>query len=290
MALSNGRRMLLTRSIPLGYVGLAVILLAGCLTSRQVIPVSYQSESAKPSAGRIGDYETAIKAISYVMVEELKLPPVEAVVFIYPSLSEYESGFVAELELTPSRAAGMTHTLAIANCKHKKILANGHGLLRVPWRSRVKTLAHEMTHLTQYALENGRCGSPHTWIMEGVANWVAYEITESLKLDSFVKAKETFLEEVARIKFTRTLPLLNQMSTSADWDYWGRSLGTESTYAQSFLAVDLLIEQKGLPAAIEYFGLFGRSNNRADNFKTAFGEDVSVFEEKFNVHLKKLLM
>lgn len=269
---------------------LAGLLLAGCMTSQQVVPVSYTPGTAKPSADRVGDYESAVQAIAYVMVEELKLPAIDTVVIIYPSLHAYEAGFVAELGSTPSQAAAKTHTLAIANCKHKKVLANGHGLSRHPWRARVKTLAHEMTHITQYALGNSRCGSPHSWLSEGVANWVAYTVLESLRLDSFAKGKDAFLDNLSKVKSYQTIPSLSQISSSSDWDYLVRSLGIEATYAQAFLAVDFLIEQKGLPAAIEYFSFFGQANNRAANFARAFGEELSVFERKFSAHLQKLLM
>jgi hypothetical protein len=267
--------------------GLAAILVAGCLTSRQIIPVSYAPGGAQPSAGR-HDYEAATKAIARVMVEELKLPPIETVLIVYPSLPEYESGIATELGSTPEHAAGRTHTVALAHCKYKKVLVNGHGLSRQPWSGRVKILAHEMTHITQFALANSRCAPAHPWLSEGFANWVAYKVLEALKLDSFAGGKETFLASVGRFKSSQTLPLLSQMSSSADWEYLVRSLGTDATYAQAFLAVDFLIERKGFPAVIKYFGMFDRASDLRSNFTAAFGEDVSRFEQAFRAHLQKL--
>ncbi|HEY2989930.1 MAG TPA: hypothetical protein VGL11_19585 [Candidatus Binatia bacterium] len=268
---------------------LTIVLLAGCTITQQVIPVSYEPATVRPSADR-HDYQNAAKAIAYVMVEELKLPRVEAVLIIYPTRAEYESGFVAEVGSTPSQAAGRTHFLAMANCKYKKVLVNGQSLSRLPWSSRVKTLAHELTHIAQYSLGNSRCSSPHSWLSEGFANWAAFKVVESLGLDTFAKERETFVESVYKLKSNRTLPALSQMAVSSDWEYLAKSLGADATYAQSFLAVDFLIEKKSLPAVIEYFSLFARSNNRNVNFMTAFGEDVSVFEQEFGAHLQKLLI
>lgn len=53
--------------------------------------------------------------------------------------------------------------------------------------------------------------------------------------------------------------------------------------------MDLLVEQKGLPAVIEYFRLFKKLKNRNRNFVIAFGEPLPVFEEKFNAHLHDLI-
>jgi hypothetical protein len=77
--------------------------------------------------------------------------------------------------------------------------------------------------------------------------------------------------------------------TGAEWQTWGGNLGRAATYNQAFLAVDFLIEQRGLPAVVEYFRFFGKSNNRELNFTRAFGEPLSEFEGKFSQHLQILL-
>jgi hypothetical protein len=71
--------------------------------------------------------------------------------------------------------------------------------------------------------------------------------------------------------------------------YLVTDFGYQATYGQALIAVDFLIEKKGLPAIVEYFRLFGKLNNRERNFTTAFGEPMSAFEEKFSKHLQMLL-
>jgi hypothetical protein len=66
-------------------------------------------------------------------------------------------------------------------------------------------------------------------------------------------------------------------------------LGPGATYNQAFLAVDFLIEQKGLPAVVEYFRLFGKLDNRERNFTRAFHEPLAEFDDKFSRHLQILL-
>jgi hypothetical protein len=60
-----------------------------------------------------------------------------------------------------------------------------------------------------------------------------------------------------------------------DWITWSRPLRRASTYGQAFIAVDFLIEEKGLPAVIEYFRLIAKTINRERNFVVAFGESLA---------------
>lgn len=266
-----------------------VALIVGCLTARQVVPISYGGgDAAAPLATR--DYDAAVKAIARVMVDELKFPPIDAVVIVYPTVAEYEAGFVAEIDANQADAAAKTHFLGVASCKHKKVLLNGYRLARHRWSARVKTLAHEMTHIAQFSLADATCVSSDPWLREGFANWVAYTVLDRLKLESFAKEKESVIENVAAYKSRGKLPSLGQLSAPPDWAYWVRSVGADATYGESFLAVDFLIVRKGLPATIDYFKLFARSGDRRKNFQTAFGEDVARFEEEFAAHLKTLPM
>lgn len=270
-----------------GFGGLAAILLAGCLT-RQVIPISYRPET-RASAGRPGDYRNAAKAIASVMVEDLKLPPIEAVVIVYPSSAEYEAGFVTEVGLTPDEASARIRAAAVASCQAKKVLANGESLARLVWSRRVKILSHEMTHLTMFALGNWSCDVRDPWIAEGFADWAALNVIERLGLDSVAEGKRNFIESLRQLKSKRKLPTLGEISQPAAWDAWAVSSAGGAAYAHAFLAVDFLIERKGLPATVEYFRLFGRSD-RSNNFQTAFGQNVATFDRQFGAYLKKLLM
>jgi hypothetical protein len=96
------------------------------------------------------------------------------------------------------------------------------------------------------------------------------------------------VEAVVKARVDQTFPTLTQLVTGEEWITWLRTLGHAATYGQAFLAVDLLVEQKGLPAVVEYFRLFGKLNNRERNFATAFEEPVTKFEDKFTEHLMTL--
>jgi len=268
-------------------IGVA-ILLSGCL-SRQVVPIAYVTGSPTPArAARSSDYGDTAKAIAFALGEELKLSSFETVLYVYPSLNDFKSGFVEELQGKPEQAAASSGSVALANCKHKKILVNGYWFRRVAWRSQVKTLAHEMTHVTQFAMGQWKCREAHAWITEGFANWMAGRVLERLSVDTFASWREEFLREMNEHRTFRALPSLRQLSNYADWEYMARSLGYGATYGQAFFAVDYLIQRCNLDAVVKYLSSFENSADREANFKAAFGFEFSAFEAEFAAHVQKL--
>ena len=76
----------------------------------------------------------------------------------------------------------------------------------------------------------------------------------------------------------KSFPALSQLTTFPQWVALRGKDGVEVTYGQALLAVDLLIERKGGQGAVDYFRLFARSDDRLANFRTAFGQDLAVFD------------
>jgi hypothetical protein len=250
------------------------------------------------------------------MSGDLGLPAVEGTVRLYPNSMALESALVAEMEryvhemaeliekqLGPQAkerfhaqyeggvalAARQMAATAVAVSLYKRILVNELVFFRYPWSERIRVLAHEMTHIVQKAVVNGLPTTTHQWLTEGFADWVSYKVLDSLGLDTFGKSRERSVDHVSKARHYQTFPLLSQLAKGTDWRTWLRNLGHEATYGQAFIAADFLIDQKGLPAVIEYFRLFSRSKDRERNFATAFGEPLSTFEEKFSKHLQVLL-
>jgi len=75
------------------------------------------------------------------------------------------------------------------------------------------------------------------------------------------------------------------MVTFYEWVTLNNRHGGAVTYGQAFLAVDFLIERKGPPSVVEYFRLFGESEDRLANFQAAFGWALSAFEREFGTYL-----
>ena len=255
----------------------------------QTIPVAYEPEVSRASVGR-HDYDTAVKAIAAVMVEDLGLPNLDATVNLYSGREKYRATLSREVHDLAGGASAKSEAFARASCGRHTVLADRGRLAAFSWRARVRTVAHEMVHLAEFALADWNCAEPHYWLMEGFAQWGAYKIVASLGLQSFAESLALFREDVARAYHREALPALGQLASAADWDAAERATGRETPYGGSVFAVDFLIERKGLAAVIDYFARFKDSASRGDNFSAAFGEDVETFETDFEAHLKTLFM
>lgn len=282
-------------------------LLIACASAPRVIVLSPVFDSVRPAVNRTTDYPEVLAAIASVMVSDLNLPVVEASVTFYPSQVSYESGAVAEserdLDLLRKQlgaraqqlkeedvvfAARRSAVSSVAVGMHKRVLVNEWQFVKLPWRERMRILAHELTHTVERAWVEGRLTNWDRWLSEGFAEWVGYHVLDRLGAQSLAKSREGIVEAAKNARHFQTFPTITQLVTAAEWITWLRTLGHAATYGQAFLAVDLLVEQKGLPAVVEYFRLFGKLNNRERNFATAFGEPVAKFEDKFNEHLMTL--
>ena len=141
----------------------------------------------------------------------------------------------------------------------------------------------------EYTLVDGQPALWDRWLTEGFAEWVGYKVLDLLGTESFAKNQAQRLGLMRTAKSLQTFPALSQLATASEFHTWARTLGLEVTYGQSLIAVDYLIEQKGLAAVLEYFRFFRKSNDREQNFLTAFGESPAAFDAKFSRRMAVLL-
>jgi hypothetical protein len=62
--------------------------------------------------------------------------------------------------------------------------------------------------------------------------------------------------------------------------------GGSSAYGQSLLAVEFLVQKHGVQPVLRYFSLFRQSDDRLQNFRTAFNEELPTFEKEFLAYLQ----
>jgi hypothetical protein len=288
------------------------IFLPGCASAPRIVQIPTVVEPVRPTIYQTSDYPQTLAAIVFVMTRDLKLPAADGTVTFYPNSMVLESALIAEYEkdfeqlerqLGPKEkerfqatktenialAARQRAATAVAVGMYKRVLVNELILVRYSWSERIRVLAHELTHTVQKKLVDGQLMSADLWLVEGFAEWVAYRVLDALDVESFAEGRKRAIDVTAKARQYQAFPLLTQLVTGAEWQTWARSLGREATYNQAFLAVDFLIEEKGLSPMVEYFGLFRRLNNRERNFTTAFGKSVGEFEGEFNQHLQVLL-
>ncbi len=283
-------------------------ILVGCTTAPQVFTISSTSDAvASPPYGS-KDYAQTLAAIASVMSRDFKLPVVDVSVTVYQSQVSYETGVVAEAVRDrerlqqrlgsgvklPSEAefVDSARILAVSSAavgNYRKVLVKDSLMSKLTWPEWVKLLAHELTHSAERELIDGRSSSADQWLREGFAEWVGYKVADKFGAEDFAKSRQRNLDNIATARSYQTFPGLNQLARNSDWVTWLRTLGLGGTYGQALIAVDVLIEQKGIEAMVNYFRLFAKVNNREKNFSTAFGETLLSFDERFNRHLGVLI-
>lgn len=287
----------------------SVTVLSGCASAPQVLTIPAVSETVKPPRYGTKDYAAALAAIMSVMVLDLKLPTIEGgSVTLYPSQASYEAGVVAQSaensarlrQQLGARAKQMKEaesilaatTMAVGSNAvgmYKRVLVNEWRVAKYSWPEWVRVLAHELTHAADRELVEGQPTASDQWLREGFAEWVGYKVVDTFGAQDLAVSRKHALDLIGTATSYQSFPGLRQLARNSDWITWSRTLGRAATYGQAFIAVDYLIEEKGLPAVIEYFRLFKKLNNRERNFVTAFGEPLAVFDGRFGKHLQILL-
>jgi hypothetical protein len=254
------------------------------------------------------DYPEVLAAISAVMVRELNFPPIQGVVVFYENSQTFEAGLAAAFEESARRAEERTGkrqpeavrqeniafaarqraVTAVAVATNGNVLVHEIPFKRYSWSERVRVLAHELTHVLQRDLAGRRPAGWESWMVEGFADWVAYKVLDSLSIESFAKSRQRIVDSVVAGSARQTLPSLPQLYSQADIMTWTRTLGRHAAYGQGMVAIDLLVEQNGLPAVVDYFRKFAKLNNRQGNFSAAFGETLEEFDAKFSKYLAGL--
>jgi hypothetical protein len=270
---------------------LAVLFLTLLSFSAEATPIHAirmpASTEAKCSDRPITRYEEAASAIVCESAKELNLPIHATYLLLHQNRQAFESSLVNGRKFDAAYARE-TASWAVALSTADLILANEAALRLLPWPERVRVIAHELVHTVQYDLVYGRRSNSDQWLREGLAEWVAYRVVNSLKLGNFSQRITLASSRVRKAYVQGPLPRLSQMVTFRDFAELRSRPGAPPLYDQTLLAADFLIQQNGLEAVLQYFRLFGHSDDRLENFRASFGKDLSTFEEEFGLHLQEI--
>lgn len=232
---------------------------------------------ATVSAGRLGDYETALTAIVNAFQRAVGLPRPDAALVVFPSRRSFEQGLL-ELGYTPALARSASTFNAIGGAK--AVLVNGAVVGRFTRARRVRLLAHELVHTLQYRFGGGTRGASEQWLREGFAEWVACRITAHLGLGSFDLLREEALGALAGADVGLPPAPFDKLATFAQWvEAQGRY--EAPLYAQAFIAAELLIEMGDVPTLVRYFERFRSTTEYQQVFTETFGLDRAAFERLF---------
>jgi hypothetical protein len=255
----------------------AGLLASACASSSSPELVSVPQAGLRPVArlDQISDYRTAAVTVTSVISRDLGFTSFPVTFRLYPDRNAFERALLAS-GYDPGLARATAKTM-VAVGGHRAVLVNEAKLTNMEWPDRVAMLAHELGHSLQYEMCDGRRGASDQWLREGFAEWLSIRVIEKLGdplMDAIRRHRQRELRAIGRSK----TPRLEELVTFPQWVQAGERQGA-AAYALAFLAVDFILERHGADAVLDYFKRFATSEDRAGNFREAFGEDLESFQE-----------
>ncbi len=167
------------------------------------------------------------------------------------------------------------------------VFFRGDFLARTPPRRRVQLVAHELAHLCQQDLARNRQDRMPVWMVEGHADWVAYQVLDLLGLVAYDVSRAVVVHSVA-VSVT-PVEHFPDLDTLADHEAWNRSVRSiPATYGQAFLAVEYLIGRSSRAALVKFMGSAVEADNPEDRWVEAFSMPSRGFMDDFRAHLRSL--
>jgi len=272
-------------------LGMSAVLASGCNSPDRVIDIPAALDTAPKSIEAIKSYEEALSAIVPVMVKELNLPAPQGRLYFYSDTGAYQAALTTELKSFfpegQSRRARNSLEFELfklstnlinesgAITMNQKVMIAEWSMMRLPWRDRVRTLAHELTHVIQSDLSAGRSQLMHHWLVEGFADWVSFKVVDALGTKDFFNDQ---IWEACRYKVAN----LRELETIEGWHGPLRKI----RYGQSACAVHYMSIQDGVPAILAYFRLFKENFDAEQNFATAFGKSDDALNQELHAQVQ----
>lgn len=167
------------------------------------------------------------------------------------------------------------------------IFFRGDYLARNAPTRRVQLVAHELAHLCQQDLARNREDRLPVWMIEGHADWVAFQVLDVLGLQTYDASRAGIVRAVANsVTPVEHFPDLDAL---ADHEAWNRSVrSVPATYGQAFLAVEYLIERSSRAALVTFMGSAVEADHPRDRWVEAFSMPYREFIDDFRVQLRRV--
>ena len=208
---------------------------------------------------------------------DLGLPlPARITARIYEGPAPFEEGLTTYGAVPAAQAAELAR-FAIGAAIPGTVLLVAPASASAPSLEWPRLIAHELTHLAQMELAATETG-PAQWLVEGMAEWVAYRVLARLGLVDFetwsVGARTAAVDYVVRAAGLN----LEALATPSGFLAHHQRVGPLLTYRLALHLTDRLVEREGMGALVGYFRAFRASSDPALNFRTSFGISLGSFE------------
>ena len=259
---------------------LVLALAAGCAERRAQVEVVALSPSNLPTTSvdrTLDGYQAALAAIMDTFEQALGLPRADVKLVLFADRRSFEEGLLTS-GYPPELARSASSFSAIGGAR--VVFVNAGVVNRFNRTGRVQLVAHELVHSLQYQFSGGTRGASEQWLREGFAEWVSFRVTAHLGLASFDSLRDDLLAPLASARFGLLPAPFDALVTFPQWvDAQRRS--EAPLYPQAFMAVEQLIEMRGVPAVIGYFERFKTTNEHEGAFASAFGLKRATFDRAF---------
>ncbi len=260
-----------------GVIVVAMLTSACARPAPPVQVVALPPGAVTASEADLDGYPAALAAIVNAFDGALGLPRVDVKLMLFADRKSFEEGLVTT-GYPPELARAASSFAAIGGAR--EVFVNAAIVNRFDRTRRVQLVAHELVHSLQYQFSGGTRGASEQWLREGFAEWVSFRATEHLGLASFEMLRDDLLNPLSDVRFGTAPAPLDDLLTFPQWvDAQHRY--EAPLYAQAFLAVELLIETRGVPAMVRYFEQFRSTSAHEPAFTQSFGMERAAFDALF---------
>ncbi len=232
-----------------------------------------------PAAHRdaVDDVVTVMRDLGLVL-------PADVRVHVYDTRGAFRRGLIDEAYVAADRVEEIASFAAGLARPGRVLLHSRAAKGRREWR---RLIAHELTHVAQFALAGGD-GRADQWLAEGVAERVAFEVLERLGLDTLTERRGRALKGARQHPgFAAGRLDLAALGSPREFTLRHQRDGSLETYQLSFLLADHLVERFGLAGVLDYFRACRRLD-RERAFAATFGQSVATFEAEVLGYLRSL--
>lgn len=209
-------------------------------------------------------------------------------VYVRGSRREILDTLIDSFGYAEDRAAAVVARAGFLAIGHSILIDAGSPLFLDPPRlvDRAAVVAHELAHIFHNDLMGGSGRAP-VWMLEGFAVRMELRTLAHLGLRSTVGGAERLNLTLFALRRGELIPLAD-LELGAGWNQQIERFGPDRVYAQSYVAVEYLVQSHTLEATLGFFRAFRESRVASDNFRTAFGVDVQTFQQEFEQYLATL--
>jgi hypothetical protein len=270
----------------------ALPLLIGCAASTPYRTSSLVFDAAETGAlGSDPDEVQIARVVARVLRDRLELPlPVGTTIRVYVNQATFAEGLMRDGAQVRDEAWDRAR-VGIAAASPRGLFVRGDLVNGMRLVDKVGLMAHELAHVSQIEMGRGSSrGTPASWILEGHADWVKYQVLELLGMRSYLESRDeatrTILRAATPIAF---FPPLGEIAGADRWTDASIRLGWAATYGQAFLAIDMLVERYGIEKLNTYQRRFATDADPNSHWPAVFPITSSEFLRQFRARLQQLV-